>query len=204
MMRSLWESFVFPFHPQTELIREQLAELGTVREIASEFRFTARDRDANIRWQAELGGGALRDVGCYCVRLARLLFDAEPVAAAARAFREHGVDADIAALLDFPDERRLVMSASLRGAASTRTRVLGDAGELHISNPFHPTAHDSVELWRDGARAAEWQPDGRAAFEHGVAHIQAVLRGEQQPRHLARTDSRGNARALDLIEAAAG
>jgi predicted dehydrogenase len=199
----LWESFVFPFHPQTELIHEQLAELGTVREIASEFRFSAPNRDANIRWQAELGGGALRDVGCYCVRLARLLYGAEPDSLTARAFYEHGVDADVAAVLDFPRERRLVMSVSMRSAFSTATRVLGDTGELRISNPFHPKPHDVVELWRDGSRAAEWRSDGRTAFEHGVRHIHAVLRGEQAPRHLARTDALGNARALDLITAAA-
>jgi D-xylose 1-dehydrogenase (NADP+, D-xylono-1,5-lactone-forming) len=199
----LWESFVFPFHPQTDLIRDQLDRLGRLREIVSEFSFTAPDREQNIRWQPDLGGGALRDVGCYCVRLARLLFDAEPTAAAARAFLDHGVDADLAGILDFPDDRRLVLSASLRGAPSTFTRVLGEAGELRISNPFHPRPHDTVELWIDGARTEQWPADERAAFQYGVEHIQAVLRGDEAPRHLAATDSLGNARSLDRLAAAA-
>lgn len=199
----LWEAFVFPFHPQTELIRAQLGRLGRVREIVSEFHFTASD-PANIRWQADLGGGALRDVGCYCVRLARLLFGAEPTDVAARAFREHGVDAEIAAILDFPNERRLIFSAGMRGAPTTSTRVIGDAGELRIANPFHPRPDSTVALWVDGAQVEQWNADPRPAFQCGIEHIQAVLRGEEQPRHLARTDSSGNARALDLIAAAAG
>ncbi|HEY8300547.1 MAG TPA: Gfo/Idh/MocA family oxidoreductase [Jatrophihabitans sp.] len=198
----LWEAFVFPFHPQTELIRSRLGELGRLREVVSEFHFTAAD-PANIRWQADLGGGALRDVGCYCVRLARLLFDAEPTEVAARAFREHGVDAEIAAIADFPDERRLVLSAGMRGAPSTYTRVIGDAGELRIDNPFHPRPDSTVTLWVDGAQKHRWTPDPRPAFQCGVEHIQAVLRGDEQPRHLAATDSTGNARALELIDAAA-
>lgn len=199
----LWEAFVFPFHPQTQLIRDQLGRLGRVREIVSEFHFTAPEA-GNIRWQADLGGGALRDVGCYCVRLARLLFDAEPTAVAARAFTEHGVDAEIAAIADFPDERRLIFSAGMRGAPTTAARVIGDAGELRIANPFHPRPDSTVEFWVDGAPVERWTADPRPAFQCGIEHVQAVLRGEEQPRHLAGTDAFGNARALDLIAAAAG
>lgn len=199
----LWESFVFPFHPQTQVIREQMSRLGRVREIVSEFTFTAPSPDQNIRWQAALGGGALRDVGCYCVRLARLLYDGEPTDVAARAFTEHGVDADIAAILDFPDERRLVLSASLRGAPSTFTRIVGDRGELRVSNPFHPRAHDTVTLRVDGSVVDQWAPDPRTAFQCAVEHIHAVLHGDERPRHLAATDAPGNARALDMILAAA-
>ena len=198
----LWEAFVFPFHPQTQLVREQFADLGRVREIVSEFHFTAAD-PANIRWQADLAGGALRDVGCYCVRLGRLLFESEPESVAARAFTEHGVDAEIAAVVDFPGERRLVMSAGMRGAFSTYTRVLGERGELRIANPFHPRPGNTVQLWTDGTMAKEWTSDERTAFQCGIEHIHAVLRGEEQPRHLATTDALGNARALDLIAAAA-
>ena len=198
----LWEAFVFPFHPQTALIRQQLTELGRVREIVSEFHFTASD-PTNIRWQADLGGGALRDVGCYCLRLARLLYDAEPQAAAARAFRRHGVDAEIGAVVDFADERRLLLSAGMRGSFSTAARVIGDAGELRIDNPFHPRPGQQVELWRDGAKQAAWSAEERPAFQHAVEHIQAVLRGETAPRHLAATDALGNAQAIDLVDAAA-
>lgn len=198
----LWEAFVFPFHPQTELIRSQLDRLGRIREIASEFHFTAPD-PANIRWQPDLAGGALRDVGCYCIRLARLLFDAEPADVAARAFTEHGVDAEIAAVLDFPGERRLVMSAGMRGAPTTSTRVIGSEGELRIDNPFHPRPSNAVRLWRDGEVVDEWTADPKPAFQHAVEHIHAVLSGDAQPRHLARTDAFGNARALDLVAAAA-
>jgi D-xylose 1-dehydrogenase (NADP+, D-xylono-1,5-lactone-forming) len=198
----LWEAFVFPFHPQTSLIRSSLERLGRVREIVSEFHFTAPDQNENIRWQAGLGGGALLDVGCYCVRLARLLFGSEPVDVAARAFTSHGVDAEVGAVIDFPDEQRLLMSVGMRGAPSTYTRILGDAGELRVANPFHPRPDDVVQLRIGGEIAEEWTPDPRPAFQCGVEHIHAVLRGEEEPRHLATTDSLGNARALDLVAAA--
>lgn len=198
----LWEAFVFPFHPQTALLRSQLDRLGRVREISSEFHFTAPD-PGNIRWQAGLGGGALLDVGCYCVRLARLLFGSEPVDVAARAFTAHGVDAEVAAIVDFPAEQRLVMSVGMRGAPSTYTRIIGDQGELRVANPFHPRPDSTVQFCADGDVVEQWTADPRPAFQCGVEHVQAVVRGEQEPRHLAGTDSFGNARTLDLIAAAA-
>jgi predicted dehydrogenase len=198
----LWEAFVFAFHPQTDHIGQELGELGRIREIVSEFSFIAAD-PANIRWQPDLAGGALRDVGCYCVRFARLIFDAEPEHAAARAFVQHGVDGDLAAILDFADERRLVLSASMRRAPSTYTRVIGETGELRIANPFHPRPGDTVQRWAEGTQVAEWTAGDKLAFQHGVEHIHAVLRGESEPRHLAATDALGNARALDMIFAAA-
>jgi predicted dehydrogenase len=198
----LWEAFVFPFHPQTDAIRAAMAELGGVREIISEFHFTASD-PKNIRWQADLAGGAMRDVGCYCIRLARLLFEAEPIDFAARASWRGGVDADCAAVVGFPDERRLLLSAGMRGAPTTFTRVLGDSGELRIANPFHPRPGSTVQRWAEGQLVDEWTAGSRLAFQCGVEHVHAVLDGTEEPRHLARTDALGNAAAIDGVLAAA-
>lgn len=203
----LWEAFVFPFHPQTELLEELSAAdgpLGGVREIVSEFHFRVT-RPENIRWAAEHGGGALFDVGCYAIRLARLLFGSEPVGAAARAFAApSGVDAEFAAVLDFPADQRLIFSAGMRRPPSTYTRIVGNAAELRVSNPYHPRETDTVELWQDGECRQRWSADPAAAFQHAAQHIADVVRGDAAPRHLAAEDARGNAAALDMARAAAG
>ncbi|MDT5028629.1 MAG: hypothetical protein QOE61_5055 [Micromonosporaceae bacterium] len=195
----LWEAFVFPFHPQTALLRERI---DRPREIYSEFHFTV-GRPDNIRLKPEHGGGALYDVGCYPVRLARLLFDAEPLAAVgAMSFGAATVDLDVAAVVDFPGERRLVLSAGMRRPMSTFTRIIGGEAEMRASNPFHPTATDSVELWARGAREKSWAPAPGTAFQHAIEHIHQVLAGATQPRHRAVDDAVPQARALDLIRAA--
>ena len=200
----VWEAFAFPFHPQTERLARLCVEdgpIGGLREVVSEFHFTVSS-PTNLRWSADHGGGALLDVGCYPVRLARLLFGAEPVGAAARSTSEHGVDAEFAGILDFPDDRRLLLSAGLRRAASTFTRLVGETGEVRVTNPFHPGAGDSVEVWRDGECTERWQLDGPTAFACLVAHVGEVV-GGAAPRHLAAHDALGTARALDTLRAAA-
>ena len=202
----LWEAFVFPFHPQTALLAELGSPggpIGGIREIVSDFHFRVTRPD-NIRWAAERGGGALLDVGCYPIRLARLLFGAEPTAAAARAVTSpSGVDAEFAAVLDFPDERRLAFSVGMRRAYSTFTRLVGDDGELRVSNPYHPQPGDTVELWQAGACRRSWPAAPEPAFRYGAQHMADVVRGTATPRHLAASDALGNAVALDLARAAA-
>ena len=75
----LWEAFVFPFQEQMERIRGLLADgvIGELREIQSNFHFPLT-RPADIRLRRDLDGGALNDVGCYPVRLARHLFATGP------------------------------------------------------------------------------------------------------------------------------
>ncbi len=197
----LWESFVFPFHPQTALITGLIGDgrIGELSEIISEFHFQVGS-PGNIRLDLERGGGALYDVGCYPLRLGRLLFGAEPLRAGGSATFD-GVDRDMAAVVDFPGGR-LILSAGLHRPASTFTRVIGISGELRVSNPFHPGSADTVELWVDGAAVQIWSAAAGSAFQHAISHIQSVIAGDVMPQHLATADALDQAVAMDLVRAA--
>src|SRR5437763_1675585 len=82
-------------------------------------------------------GGAAQDVGCYPIRLARLLFDAEPNLARATAggVWEAGVDSELWGILPFPGDRRLQFSCGFRSSYDTFARVIGDDGELRMTDP---------------------------------------------------------------------
>lgn len=199
----LWESFVFPFHPQTTLLTALIADgrIGPPSELTSEFHFTVAE-PGNIRLQAERAGGALYDVGCYPLRLARLLAGREPLAAHGSATMDE-IDLDLAAVVDFDDGFRLLMSAGLRRPATTFTRVVGTEGELRISNPFHPLACDLVELWAAGQLVESWPAADGSAFSHAIDHIHQVIGGMTAPLHLATTDALPQARAMDLVRSGA-
>ena len=201
----LWESFVFPFHPQTDLLLHLVGtgRIGTLTEIVSEFHFDIGSATDNIRLRRDLGGGALYDVGCYPIRLARLLFGSEPLSAVTALEAEpRGVELDVASVLNFPDSRRLVLSAGMRRPMSTFTRLLGTKGELRVSNPFHPTTRDTVELWVGGEVLERWNAAPGSAFRHGIEHIEGVFRGDHPPQHTAPQDALPQARALDLVRTA--
>lgn len=205
----LWEAFVFPFHDQLGRLRTLLdgGVIGELREIQSSFHFVL-ERPGDIRLAAALAGGALNDVGCYPVRLARDLFAAEHESAwAAAEWDPAGVDRALWGALGFPGGRRLLLSCSFTLAFTTFTRLVGTGGQIQLTNPFHPTAEDWFEVRADGREPVTHPAAGpdRHSFTPAIRHIQAVVRGEEEPRLLAVDTSLGSARALhDLTRSAAG
>src|SRR5262245_88550 len=198
----LWEAFVFPFHDQMRRLHELIADgvIGELREIQSNFHFFMTQRDTNIRMSAALAGGALLDVGCYPVRLARDLFAAEHTSAwAAADYDPGGVDVSTWGCLGFPGGRRLLLSCGFNRAQDTFSRLLGTAGQINITNPFHPAAQDRFEVWVEGGEPSVHPGAGadRGQFSRAMRHIQAVVQGEEEPRLLAIDTSLGSARALD-------
>jgi predicted dehydrogenase len=206
----LWEAFAFPFHDQMARLRGLLAEgtIGELREIQSDFHFLLSDRDTNVRMSTILAGGALLDVGCYPVRLARDAFGAEHESAWAQAdYDAGGVDLATWGCLGFPGDAHLYLSCGFGRAQDTFTRLLGTGGQINITNPFHPAAGDTFEV-----RVGEHEPvtysgagPNKHSFTPVIRHIQAVVNGEEAPRLLAVDTALGSAQALeDLAAATAG
>jgi predicted dehydrogenase len=205
---SLWEAFVFPFHEQMQRVRTMLAEgaIGEVREIQSRFHFVLDDA-GDIRLFADLAGGSIQDVGCYPIRLARLLFDAEPDLSRALADAEwtaDGADTELWGALVFPQDRRLEFSCGFRSAHDTFTRVLGTEGEIRITGPFHPGPDDEMVIVRDGSTERQLATaTGEMSFTPAIRHIHRVVRGLEEPRHLAVDEAMGNAESIAaLLDAA--
>jgi predicted dehydrogenase len=195
----LWEAFVFPFHPQLHEIRTLLADgaIGELMEIKSNFHFTLR-RPSDIRYSAELQGGALLDVGCYPVRLAQELFGPGFEGAWARAtMGGQGVDIDTWGVLDYSGGRRLILSCGLGRSYDTFTTIEGTGGQIRITNPFHPGPDDSYQLVTPGAEPRSYAaPASEPSFTAAIRHINAVLSGEEPPRMLAVDTSLATAAAL--------
>ena len=194
----LWEAFAFPFQAQMTHVREAVGSgaIGELREIQSSFHFMV-SRPENIRFSADLEGGALNDVGCYPIRLAFDLFGEEHWAAWADAvFGGRGVDVDSWGSLGYSSGRRLMMSCGLRRSYDTFTRLLGTAGEIRISNPFHPSAGDQLQILAPGRAPTTEQAPDEPSFGPQIRHIHAVLRGDEEPRLLAIDTALPIARAL--------
>lgn len=204
--RPLWEAFVFPFHRQTRRLLELIADgaIGEVREVQSTFHNAVLD-PGDIRLSRELAGGALADIGCYPVRLARLVFAAEAQRVRASCvLAEAGVDTEAWGLVDFPGERRLLFSCSIAKVRDTTARLLGTGGELRLTAPFAGTPADTIEMRRpDGSVLIERAAVAGEPFAPALRHIHAALTGAEPPSRLAVDEAYGNAAVLDAIRRSA-
>lgn len=202
----LWEAFVFPFHDQMTRVRAAVASgaIGELREIHSDFYFTVTRPD-NIRLFPELQGGALNDVGCYPIRLAVELFGrAHEDAWASCVPGGHGVDLESVAVLGYGDGRRILLSCGMNRRYDTFTRLLGSDGEIRMSNPFHPSPSDRLEIRGREDESTAAAPLGEPSFTACIRHIQAVLGGSEEPRQLAIDTALPTAQALHDLHAQLG
>jgi len=98
--------------------------------------FTHVVRPADIRQRAELGGGALFDLGVYCINAARHLFRDEPVLVFATSQNRDGVDDTTTAILQFPHGRMAQFTVSSSLAEVSSYRICGTEGDLRVEPAY--------------------------------------------------------------------
>jgi predicted dehydrogenase len=135
----LMEAFMYRLHPSWEAVRDTVASgrIGELRAVQSWFSYF-NDDAANIRNRLDAGGGALFDIGCYCVNLSRLLFGAEPVRIQGSVTRDPtmGIDVLTSGILDFPTGVATFTSTT-RAEPDQRVHVYGTEGRIAIDIPFN-------------------------------------------------------------------
>lgn len=180
--------------------------IGEPRFFTSEFSYQVKA--GNIRTDAGMGGGAIWDLGPYCVNAARYLFGAEPtevfaLEAAARDERFRGVPEGWSVVLRFPDERLATFTCSFGAAPTGAYRVAGSKGDVRLDPAYeyvgslvrHLTigekttvkkypasdqfAPELVELSRCALEGRDPEPDGWEGLAD-VRIIEAALRSARE------------------------
>ena len=198
------EAFMYRFHPQTEAVLDLVRSgfLGELRSIDSTFTFSI-DRESNIRLDKSLAGGALMDVGCYCVNVMRLMTGEEPVAA--RAFARIGaqsqVDETLCGVLDFPSGVIGHFDCSFRAMHIARYDLHGSEGRIAVERGFTPDADSAavIRTWQ-GGRPDEIVIPAADQYQHMVEDFGDALLLGRPPRY-APQDGVANMAALDMLYA---
>jgi predicted dehydrogenase len=199
--RVLLEAFMYRVHPQTRRIEETLKRgaIGEVRVIRSCFSFNLGDR-RNVRYDAKLYGGALWDVGCYCVNASRLIGGGEPIAVhgVAAIDRESGVDAHTAAAMRFTSGAVAHFDVGIRSAGSAWLEVLGSAGRIHVPAPWKPGAKRAEFTVESGGKSEQVVvEDGGDIYALEADHLAEVVAGAHSP--IDGQAGIGNTRVLEAL-----
>jgi predicted dehydrogenase len=204
--RVVMEAFHYRYHPLVDrmlgIIRS--GELGAVRRIETWMVAPVPSR-RDIRWQLDLAGGSMMDMGCYTVHLLRTLAGEEPevVGASARE-RAPGVDRWLRADVRFASGVTGRVTASMLAARiALGARVEGSRGEFRVLNPYAPHYFSRLTVRSGGRKRTEARPSRDPtylfqlrAFADAVLHGKSILTGP--------TDSVANMRVIDAAYRAAG
>lgn len=215
----LAEGFMWRHHPQARRLEELLGEIGRLRLIRASFSFPLQ-RPRDVRLSAALDGGALMDVGCYCVSAARLLAG-EPLAVSAQQVRgggaveggtaedgpgdgspgEGGVDMRLTGLLRFPDDVLATFDCGFDLAARDELEVSGTHGVLRLDDPWH-SREPAIELRRADGSLERIAVERLDPYACELQDFAAAVAGERPPRY-GREDALAQARAIAALYASA-
>jgi D-xylose 1-dehydrogenase (NADP+, D-xylono-1,5-lactone-forming) len=200
--RVLMEAFMWRHHPQASRLLELVPEVGPLRLVRAAFSFPPPAPD-NVRLSAALDGGALMDVGCYCVSGTRLVTRAEPERCAGeQVIGGDGVDVAFAATMRFPGDVLAHFDCGMNMAARDELEVVGQDGSLFLDDPWHSRS-PVIKLRRPDGSSERVEVEHADPYGCELEELAAVAIGDRPPR-FGREDAVGQARAIAaLYEAAA-
>jgi predicted dehydrogenase len=133
------EAFMYRHHPQWQKAKDLIEEkvIGKLECIHSFFSYY-NDNPSDIRNRADMGGGGLLDIGCYCISLSRFLFNSEPERVFGKVDYDprFKVDRFASGILDF-GEGTSSFTCSTQLTPYQSVQIFGTEGKIEIEIPFN-------------------------------------------------------------------
>jgi D-xylose 1-dehydrogenase (NADP+, D-xylono-1,5-lactone-forming) len=202
----LAEAFMYRHHPKAIKLRQLVTSgaLGEVRTIRCSFYFTVDDPASDIRYDAELAGGSLLDVGSYCVSLANYLEGDQPAEVSGTArYAQSGVPEQFYGTMMFRSGAVAIFDCGMNAPLSIGASVLGSAGEAVVEVPWYPhLPPPTIDVRYADGRAEQIDASGDNAYFLETEDFAAVVRGEKSPEVPAAETLR-NLRTLERLKSSA-
>mgnify|MGYP001828890582 CR=1 FL=1 len=187
----LMEAFMWRHTPQAARLKELSGQIGELVHVRSTFSHRLQD-DADIRLDADLDGGSLMDVGCYCISGSRMIAGEEPVQVyGEQVTTADGVDRRFTGVLSFPSGLVATFHCGF-DSFSESLEVTGREGTVFLPDPWHSLRGVLVV---DGE---EQSVEARNPYQCELEDMAAAIRGEKAPR-LGRDDAMGQAVVIDAL-----
>jgi D-xylose 1-dehydrogenase (NADP+, D-xylono-1,5-lactone-forming) len=193
----LTEAFMWRHNPQTKRLRELLDEgvIGDLRLVRTVFSYGLYD-ESNIRLRTDVEGGALMDVGCYCISGSRLVAG-EPESVYGRQWTgPSGTDWVFTASLQFPDDVLGLFDCGTAMANRDELEVVGSEGSLFLDDPWH--ARKPVIEIRRGGEVERVELEPADSYQLELENLSDAIRGEAGLL-LGRDDAVAQARVIEAL-----
>ena len=195
------EAFMYRFHPQWQRARQLVRDgnIGELRTIQSFFSYYLDDPN-NIRNRHDAGGGAMLDIGCYTVSLARFIFGAEPnhVFGTVEYDPQLKIDRLASAILDF-GRGTSTFTCATQLVPYQRVNIFGTTGRVEIEIPFNAPANQPCKIWyQHGDETEEIQVEASNQYTlQGDAFSQVVLNNTDVPTPIE--DAVANMKVIEAV-----
>jgi len=196
----MMEAFMYKYHVQNEKALRYIRknDLGDIRWLHSSFTFDYPVDVDNYRWHPEFGGGALYDVGCYTVSVARMMFEEEPVSvyATARIHPKYGIDTSATLHLNFPKGKVAQLDCSFESTFQSYFEVVGTTGRMVVDRAFSQKMRDTNIFVYQSDMVKKAVIRRQDPYARMIDDIQESIRHNRQAR-FGTSDAISNMKVLD-------
>jgi xylose dehydrogenase (NAD/NADP) len=199
--RLLSEAFMFRHNPQTAKLTELVrgGAIGELQTIRAAFSYSLYDAE-NIRLRPDVDGGALMDVGCYCVSGSRLLAGEPERVHGEQLVGPTGVDVRFHGTMRFPSGVVSQWDCGTVMPERDELEAIGDEASLFLDDPWHCRT-PVIELRRDGeTERIELEPVD--SYGRELENLSDAIRGQGKPL-LGREDAVAQARTIEALHQSA-
>ncbi len=146
LMEAFW-TYYFPAMQKAKELVES-GEIGKPIMIDAKFCFAGEYDPVDRKFNPELAGGALLDIGLYCITVPQMFFNDNPVEITGMAAKcETGVDESSSYILKYTGNRLATLTSSFKTACHNDAWIFGEKGMIRIPMFWQP---DDVYLIKDG------------------------------------------------------
>lgn len=193
------EAFMYRHHPQTIMVKKMVehGDIGNLQLVCGSFCYT-NTRSSDPRFNPDLGGGSLWDVGCYPISYARYITGREPVEVFGHQITgPTGIDLLYAGYLHFPGGINSYFECSFITPFKVLMEITGDKGRIIISEPYKPGISTKLVFEHDG-RSQIIRVKGAKLYQGEVEDIENAILNGNLPR-ISLEDSKANIATVEAL-----
>lgn len=144
VMEAIWSRFLPVYVALGELLATRV--LGRITDVRADFGFSASSDPHHRLNDPALGGGALLDLGIYCLHFARFVLGGHDTVTATGELNNQGVDVDATYTLTYRNEARATLRSTTRHATPCEAVIIGEHGTIHVDRHMHHPPGFTVRL----------------------------------------------------------
>jgi len=202
LMEGMWTRF-FPLMGEVRRLVSEGA-LGEVRMLNVDFGFRADPDPASRLFAPGLGGGALLDVGVYCVSFASMVLGRPSRSVGISHLGETGVDEQASVVLEHEGGRLANLSIGIRTTTPQEATIIGTEAYARIHAPWWRPESMTISRPGEEDESVEAPVSGNGFDYEAVEVMRCLEAGKTESEIMPLDETVSVLRTMDTIRAAWG
>ncbi|MFM7665726.1 MAG: Gfo/Idh/MocA family protein [Actinomycetota bacterium] len=144
VMEAIWSRFLPVYVALGEVLSSH--PLGKITHVAADFGFDAPTERQHRLNDPALGGGAVLDLGIYCLHFARFVLGGHDSVVAEGELNDQGVDIDATYTLTYHSGATATLRSTTRHATPCTATIVGERGTIEVASRMHVSPGFTVKL----------------------------------------------------------